>query len=175
MTVYCGGRLHHLQMHATPILGFSAAVGNSLDPFKCQALHISSKRAPSRILYTIHGHQMEKVEAIWGSRSIKNSTGTSYPDKCARKQIPPEHFRSETIPSAQLRPRHCATLHLYDLSWNAMSSSGIPTKPITLANWRWHREDQWNLSWATKTTNSVSAMMNELHWQTLQERRAQSK
>ena len=81
-----------------------------------------------------------------------------------------------TSPSVQPRPRPCVTTHYFDRSLNMGVSYGTPHTATIIGKLEMvQRISAEFVMGDYRTTISVTAMMNEHHWQTIQERRAQAK
>ena len=80
-------------------------------PQKCQTMHITNKRKPITVPYTIYRHVLEEVDTAryLGSTYTNNSTRTTISALSQRK--PTTHVRSSNVTSAsaQRKPRSYAT------------------------------------------------------------------
>ena len=75
-----------------------------------------------------------------------------------------------------MKPRCCVIRPFYDQLQNMPVSFGIHTPTPTSIYWKWFSADMPGFSFMTyRRSGSVTAMLDQLHWASLPERRAQAK
>ena len=84
-------------------------------------------------------------------------------------------FRETSI-NVLMKPRCCVIRPFYDQLQNMPVSFWIHTPTPTSIYWKWFSADMPGFSFMTyRRSGSVTAMLDQLHWASLPERRAQAK
>ena len=147
-------------------------------PLKCQVLHITNRRSPTRALYTIHGHQLEEVESAkyLGVTIHQKLSWNTHIGQVCQKANSTRAFLQRNIAKC---PSNTKALCYTTLVRPIMEYGSIIWDPHTANNIgkleMVQRKSAGFVMGDYRTTSSVTAMMTELHWQTLQERRALAK
>ena len=147
-------------------------------PLKCQVLHITNKRTPTRSPYTIHGYQLEEVEAAkyLGVTIHQKLSWNTHIGQVCRKANSTRAFLQRNISKCPTKTKAlCYTtlvrpiMEYGSIIWDPHTANNIGKLEMV------QRRSARFVMGDYRTTSSVTAMMTELHWQTLQERRAQAK
>ena len=147
-------------------------------PLKCQVLHITNKRTPTRNPYNIHGHQLEEVEAAkyLGVTIHQKLSWNTHIGQVCRKANSARAFLQRNISKCPTKTKAlCYTtlvrpiMEYGSIIWDPHTANNIGKLEMV------QRRSARFVMGDYRTTSSVTAMMTDLHWQTLQERRAQAK
>ena len=147
-------------------------------PTKCQVLRITNKRKPTRAIYTIHGHALEEVDSAkyLGVTIDQKLNWNHHVHTTAVKANGTRAFVQQNLRTA---PRHvkaaCYTalvrpmLEYASTVWTPHSIKSAHA--LEMVQRRAARYTTHNYS----KTASVSAMLDDLGWETLAERRAKAR
>ena len=145
-------------------------------PQKCQVLHITSKRKSVLASYTIHGHTLEEVSSAkyLGVTLQNNLSWNFHVDTIAKKA---KNTRAFLQRSLQQCPKKTKELCYTTLVHPIMEYASVVWDPFTEENIRKLEMVQRRaLVYADyRLPSSVTLMLQQLQWSTLQERRAQAK
>ena len=145
---------------------------------KCQVFRITNKKAPIRIPYGIDWHQLEEVQAakyMGDYDRPETSAGLHIFDKCAGRRTPPEllaeeHLKMQNQALGLVLQYTSSTDHgIWEHHMGPQTANNIGKLEMVQ-----RRSSRFGMG-DYRTTSSVTAMMTELRYQTLQERRAQAK
>ncbi|KAK3097903.1 hypothetical protein FSP39_014294 [Pinctada imbricata] len=147
-------------------------------PQKCQVIHITNKRSPLRAPYSIHGHVLEEVETakylgVIIDKSLRWSTHIS---AVAKKANNTRAFLQRNIYQC---PRTTKALCYTTLVRPQMEYASLIWDPHTKTNINQlemvQRRAARFVTGDYHRTSSVSTMLQQLQWPTLQERRITSR
>ena len=147
-------------------------------PQKCQVLHITSKRKPVLASYTIHDHTLEEVSSAkyLGVTLQNNLSWNSHVDTIAKKANNARAFLQRNL---QQCPKKTKELCYTTLVRPIMEYSSVVWDPFTEENIRKLEMVQRRAARMVyadyRLTSSITIMLQQLQWSTLQERRAQAK
>ncbi|KAK3090576.1 hypothetical protein FSP39_012808 [Pinctada imbricata] len=147
-------------------------------PHKCQVLHITHRKSPVKSPYNIHGHQLEEVEAAkyLGISIHQKLTWNNHINQVTDKANNTRAFLQRNIYQC---PKEIKVLCYNTLVRPIMEYGGIIWDPSTAHNINRlemvQRRAARFVMGDYHTTSSVTTMMEQLGWRTLQERRAQAK
>ena len=145
-------------------------------PQKCQTMHITNKRKPITVPYTIHGHVLEEVDtAKYLEINIHKQLNWNHHISSVKKNA--NNTRSFLQRNISQCPKKTKELCYRTLVRPLMEYATVIWGPFTEANIRklemvQRRSARMNCSDYLRTS-SVSSMLQQLQWPTLQERRAQ--
>ena len=147
-------------------------------PQKCQVLHVTNKKKIFKIPYNIHGHTLEEADSAkyLGVNIHHNLTWNPHIQKVASKANSTRAFLQRNIHQC---PRETKVLCYKTLLRPVMEYAGVVwdshsttyIRKLEMVQRRYARF----VFHDYRTTSSVSAMLYQLQWPTLQERRAQAK
>ena len=148
------------------------------NPQKCQVLHVSNKRKPIIAPYVIHGHTLKDADTAkyLGVHLHKKLSWNHHIDQISKKANSTRAFLQRNIRSC---PRKVKVLCYLALLRPVMEYANVIWDPFTQANIRKLEMIQRRYARFVcndhRRTSSVTAMLNQLQWSSLQERRAQAK
>ena len=148
------------------------------NPKKCQVLHVSNKRKPIIKPYIILGQTLEHADTAkyLGIHLHKKLSWNYHIDQVTRKANSTRAFLQRNIRSC---PRKVKVLCYLTLLRPVIEYGSIIWDPFTQANTRKLEMIQRRYARFVcndhRRTSSVTAMLDQLHWSSLQERRAQAK
>ena len=147
-------------------------------PKKCQVIHITNKRKPIRQPYIIHGHVLEEVECAkyLGANIHHKLNWTTHIDQVVRKANNTRAFLQRNISQC---PRKTKELCYKTLVRPQMEYASIIWDPHTANNIHnlemVQRRAARFVTGDYHRTTSVTNLLHQLQWPTLQERRATNK
>ena len=147
-------------------------------PQKCQVLHITNKKNPLKQPYNIHGHVLEIVEtAKYLGVNIHNRLNWNYHiNQVAKKANNTRAFLQRNLHQC---PRKTKDLCYKTLVRPLMEYGCVIWDPYTASNIQAlemvQRRSARFVTGDYRQTSSVSSMLQQLNWPTLQERRATQK
>ena len=147
-------------------------------PKKCQAIHCTNKKQFIQRPYTIHNHTLEEVDSAkyLGVNIHKTLSWNHHINSVTNKANSTRAFLQRNIYQC---PRKTKELCYKTLVRPIVEYSSIIWDPLTATYI--HKLEMVQRRYARfvcgeyRTTSSVTAMINQLQWPTLQERRAQAK
>ena len=148
------------------------------NPHKCQVLHVTNKRKPITKSYSIHGQILDSKSTAkyLGVELHKNLSWNHHINQVAKKANSTRAFLQRNIRPC---PRRVKELCYHTLLQPIMEYASIIWDPHTQANIKKIEMVQRRyvrfIFNDHRRTSSVAAMLNQLKWPTLQERRAQAK
>ena len=148
------------------------------NPKKCQTLHVTNKRRPIIKSYNIHGEFLEKTNTAkyLGVHLTPNLNWNHHINVVSKKANSTSAFLQRNIRSC---PRNTKELCYKTLVRPNMEYACTIWDPFTQANK--HKLEMVQRRYARfiysdfRRTSSVTDMLHQLHWPTLEERRAQFK
>ena len=147
-------------------------------PQKCQVMHITNKRKPIKVPYNIHGHTLEEVDSAkyLGLNIHKTLNWNLHIDTVTKKSNNARSFLQRNISQC---PRKTKELCYNTLVRPLMEYATVIWDPFTESNIRKlemvQRRSARMFFSDYRRTSSVSSMLQQLQWPTIQERRAQAK
>ena len=147
-------------------------------PQKCQTMDITNKRKPITVPYTIHGHVLEEVDTAkyLGVNIHKQLNWNHHISAVTKKANNTRSFLQRNISQC---PKKTKELCYRTLVRPLMEYATVIWDPFTDANIRKlemvQRRSARMVCSDYRRTSSVSSMLQQLQWPTLQERRAQAK
>ena len=150
----------------------------SFHPSKCQTMHITNKRRPLESVYTIHGQTLEKVDSTkyLGINLHKTLSWKTHVDVISKRANNMCSFLSRNLHKCSKDTKEAAYRSLVRPLVEYASPVWDPhTKADTDKLERVQRRAARFVCGDYKQTNSVSAMINQLGRESLQQRRKQAK
>ena len=147
-------------------------------PQKCQVVHVTNKKKIIKKPYIIHNHILEEVDSAkyLGVHIHKNLSWNHHINSITNKANSTRAFLQRNIYQC---PRKTKELCYITLVRPIVECSSIIWDPLTSSNIRKLEMVQRRYARFVfgdyRTTSSVTEMVNQLQWTTLQERRAQAK
>ncbi|XP_072023338.1 uncharacterized protein [Amphiura filiformis] len=147
-------------------------------PQKCQVIRITNKKKPIQQPYTIHNHTLEEVDSAkyLGVNISKNLSWNHHINSVTNKANATRAFLQRNLHQC---PRKTKEMCYKTLVRPIIEYSSIIWDPSTSCNVQKLEMVQRRFARFVygdyRTTSSVTAMLNQLQWPTLQERRAQTK
>ena len=147
-------------------------------PQKCQTMHITNKRKPITVPYTRHGHVLEEVDKAkyLGVNIHKQLSWNHHISSVTKKANNTRSFLQHNIRQC---PKRTKELSYRTLLRPLMQYATVIWDPFTEANTRKLETVQPRSAIMVcsdyRRTSSVSSMLQQLQWPTLQEHRAQAK
>ena len=147
-------------------------------PQKCQTMLITNKRKPITVPYTIHGHVLEEVDtAKYLAVNIHKQLNWNYHFSSITKKA--NNTRSLLQHNISQCSKTTKELCYRTLVRPLMEYATVIWDPFTEANIRKlemvQRRSARTVCSDYRRTTSVSSMLQQLQWPTLQERRAKAK
>ena len=150
----------------------------TFNPKKCQTLHVTNKRHPIIKPYSIHGQTLEKVETAkyLGVHLTQNLNWNHHINSVRKKAASTSAFLQRNFRSC---PRHTKELCYKSLVRPVLEYACTVWDPFTQDNIR--KLEMVQRRYARfifndhRRSSSVTTMLHQLQWPTLQERRAQFK
>ena len=145
---------------------------------KCQTMHITNKRKPITVPYTIHGHVLKEVDTAkyLGVNIHKQLNWNHHISSVTKKANNTRLFLQRNISQC---PKKTKELCYRTLMKPLMEYATVIWDPFTEANIRKLEMVRGRSARMVcsdyRRTSSVSSMLQQLQWPTLQERRAQAK
>ena len=147
-------------------------------PKKCQVIHVTNRRKFIKQTYTIHNHTLEEVDSAkyLGVNIHKTLSWNNHINSITNKANSIRAFLQRNIHQC---PRKTKELCYKTLVRPIVEYSSIIWDPQTASYT--HKLEMVQRRYARfvlgdyRTTSSVTAMISQLQWTTLQERRAQAK
>jgi len=147
-------------------------------PQKCQILHITNKRTPIRATYNIHGHQPEEVESAkyLGVIIHEKLNWNTHIEQIEKKANATRAFLQRNI---YMCPRKTKKMCYTTLVRPITEYGSIIWDPHTTQNINklqiFQRRSARYVMSDYRTSSSVTTILTNLDWNTLQERRVQAK
>tara|TARA_B110000881_G_C18538833_1_gene497307 strand:+ start:57 stop:1292 length:1236 start_codon:yes stop_codon:yes gene_type:complete len=150
----------------------------SFHPEKCQVIHVSNKRKLIKKPYVIHNHTLEEVDSAkyLGVNIHKNLSWNHHINSITNKANSTRAFLQRNIYQCPRKTKELCyktlvrpILDYSSIIWDPSTANNI--KKLEMVQRRYARF----IFGEYRTTSSVTAMVNQLKWTSLQERRAQAK
>ncbi|XP_072166961.1 uncharacterized protein [Diadema setosum] len=147
-----------------------------LNPPKCQVLTVTKKQKPITQPYCLHGQTLLRADTAkyLGVHLTKNLSWNHHVDTLSKKANSTSAFLKRNINACPRKTKILCYTLCCTLSWNMSVLSGTPLHRRTSPNYIEKVQRRFVLS-DYRWTSSVTPMIHQLYWQTLQERRAQLK